>query len=84
LLLPVSRDEVLTALQSLKLWPMVTGYRGRLAGDVPALLDAVLAIAAYAQAQASTLVELDVNPLLVLPQGKGVLAVDALIRLNTP
>jgi acetyl-CoA synthetase len=63
---------------------MVTGYRGRLAGDVPALLDAVLAIAAYAQAQASTLVELDVNPLLVLPQGKGVLAVDALIRLNTP
>jgi succinyl-CoA synthetase beta subunit len=51
---------------------------------VPALLDAVLAIAAYAQAQASTLVELDVNPLLVLPQGQGVLAVDALIRLNTP
>jgi len=48
------------------------------------LLDAVLAIAAYAQAHADTLVELDVNPLLVLPQGKGVLAVDALIRLNTP
>ena len=83
LLLPVSRDDVLTALQSLKLWPLVTGYRGRLAGDVPALLDAVLAIAAYAQAHADTLVELDVNPLLVLPQGQGALAVDALIRLNT-
>ena len=48
------------------------------------LLDAVLAVAAYAQAHADTLVELDVNPLLVLPQGAGVLAVDALIRLNTP
>ena len=43
----------------------------------------VLAIAAYAQAHADTLVELDVNPLLVLPQGQGALAVDALIRLNT-
>ena len=39
------------------------------------------AIAAYAQANAHTLLELDVNPVLVMPQGQGVLAVDALIHL---
>ena len=78
-LLPLSRAELLQALQSLAMWPMVTGYRGRAAGDVAAVLDAIEAILAYAAAHADRLLELDVNPLLVLPQGQGVLAVDALI-----
>ncbi|MBJ7420786.1 MAG: acetate--CoA ligase family protein, partial [Rhodoferax sp.] len=81
LLFPVARDEVLQALQSLKVWPLLAGFRGRAAGDVAALLDAVMAIAAYAQAHAHALLELDVNPVLVLPAGRGVLAVDVLIRL---
>ena len=78
-LLPLSRAELLQALQGLAMWPMVTGYRGRAAGDVEAVLDAIEAILAYAAAHADRLLELDVNPLLVLPQGQGVLAVDALI-----
>jgi hypothetical protein len=73
---------VLHALQSLKSWPLLAGFRGQAAGDVDALVDAVLAIAAYAQAHTHTLLELDVNPVLVLPAGRGVLAVDALIRLS--
>ena len=81
LLLPLTRADLLQALQTLQMWPMVTGYRGRPPGDVPALLDAVQAILAYAVAHADRLLELDVNPLLVLPLGQGVLAVDALIRL---
>ena len=39
-----------------------------------------MAVADYAQANAHCLLELDVNPVLVMPQG--VLAVDALIRLQ--
>ncbi|MEV4320129.1 acetate--CoA ligase family protein [Actinocrispum sp. NPDC049592] len=76
LLFPVDRDEVREALTSLKIWPLLTGFRGREPGDVDAVLEAVLAIAAYAQADA--VAELDVNPLVVCP--KGVVAVDALIR----
>jgi acetyl-CoA synthetase len=79
-LLPLSRAELLQALQGLAMWPMVTGYRGRALGDVAAVLDAIEAILAYASAHADRLLELDVNPLLVLPLGQGVLAVDALIR----
>jgi acetyl-CoA synthetase len=82
LLFPVARGEVLQALQSLKVWPLLTGFRGKAAGDVEARVDAVLAISAYAQANAPALLELDVNPVLVLPVGQGVLAVDALIRLS--
>ena len=81
LLLPVTRADLLQALQTLQMWPMVTGYRGRAHGDVEALLDAVQATVAYATAHADRLLELDVNPLLVLPVGRGVLDVDVLIRL---
>ncbi|MEO6626849.1 MAG: acetate--CoA ligase family protein [Burkholderiaceae bacterium] len=80
LLLPASHAEVLAALTSLRSWPLLNGYRSRTPADVDALVHAVLAVAAYAQAHAATLVELDVNPILVLPRGAGVLAVDALIR----
>jgi acetyl-CoA synthetase len=82
LLLPVSRADIHTAFQGLKTWPLLTGYRGKAPGDVDALVDAVSAIAAYAQAHADSLLELDVNPILVLPQGQGVLAVDAMIHLS--
>ena len=81
LLLPLTRADLLQALQTLQMWPMVTGYRSRAHGDVEALLDATQAILAFATAHADRLLELDVNPLLVLPVGRGVLAVDALIRL---
>ena len=79
LLLPASPKDIEHALQGLKTWPLLKGYRGRTVGDVDALVDAVSAIAAYAQAHADRLLELDVNPLLLMPQG--VLAVDALIHL---
>jgi acetyl-CoA synthetase len=81
LLLPVTRGDIHTALQGLKTWPLLSGYRGKAVGDVDALVDAISAIAAYAQTHAASLLELDVNPILVLPQGQGVLAVDALIHL---
>ena len=45
-------------------------------------MNAVMAIAAYAEAHAERLEELDVNPLMVLPQGQGAVAADALIRLR--
>ncbi|MCZ4316622.1 acetate--CoA ligase family protein [Comamonadaceae bacterium G21597-S1] len=81
LLLPASRADICGALATLRCWPLLAGYRGRPAGDVEALLDAVQAILAYGQAQAGRLLELDVNPVLVLPQGQGVVAVDAFVRL---
>ena len=82
LLLPLQRAEVLAALQSLRMWPLLQGYRGKPAGDLDALVDTILAIARFAEAHAESLQELDVNPVLVLPLGQGVLAVDALIRTH--
>lgn len=81
-LLPASRTEIEAALARLPLYGVLAGYRGRAGCDMPALVDAIQAIAAYAIAHGDRLEELDVNPLLALP--KGAVAVDALIRMREP
>ncbi|WP_243658702.1 acetate--CoA ligase family protein [Tamaricihabitans halophyticus] len=77
-LLPATRAELHAALTSLRCWPMLAGYRGRPAGDVAAVLDAIEAIAEYART--ADVIELDVNPLLVRPEGSGAIAVDVLLN----
>ena len=83
LLLPVDRADVSEALNSLAVSKILTGYRGRPGGDINALINAILSIAAFAENNWSTLLELDVNPLMVLADGQGVLAADALISMST-
>ncbi len=82
LLLPTSRSAVERALSGLKVARLLDGWRGRPAGDRAAIVEAVLAIAAFAEAHRDRLVELDVNPLLVLPAGA--VAVDALLVMGEP
>lgn len=82
LLPPFTAENVRTALARLRMRPLLTGFRGKPRGDEPALVEAVLAIARYAEGQLGRLAELDVNPLIVRPEGKGVVAVDALIRIG--
>jgi acetate---CoA ligase (ADP-forming) len=79
LLLPTNRNEIETALKSLRVWKLVEGYRGK-SGDVEATIAAIESIVRFAEAHTDTLEELDVNPLQVLPVG--VVAVDALIRIR--
>jgi hypothetical protein len=77
LLLPTERKTVEKAIHGLKIAKLLKGYRGKSAGDIEAVVNAVMAVAAYAEAHRGDLVELDVNPLMVLPHGA--VAVDALI-----
>jgi acetate---CoA ligase (ADP-forming) len=81
-LLPLRRKEVeATPRDGVIGRRLLGGFRGRVRGDIPAAANAIMAVAAFAQANQDRLVELDVNPLLVLPEGQGAIAVDALIRL---
>ena len=81
LLLPTARAQVERAVEKLATYKLLTGYRGRPAGDVGAVIDAVLAVARFAEAHRERLVELDVNPLMVRPAGHGAVAADALVRI---
>jgi acetyl-CoA synthetase len=82
LLPPFTTASVESALASLKLGKLLGGYRGKPPGDLPALIDTVLKVTRYAAAHIDTLSEIDVNPIIVRPAGKGAVAVDALIRLK--
>jgi succinyl-CoA synthetase beta subunit len=55
----------------------LTGYRGKPRGDLDALAQAVVALSQLAQEP--TIAEAEINPLIV--QDKGVVAVDALVKL---
>jgi hypothetical protein len=81
LMLPVCEDDIRTALATLKVAKLLAGYRGKPAGDVDALVAAVLAVQSYALKNLDRLLELDVNPVMVRPAGYGAVAVDALVRL---
>ncbi len=81
ILLPADRREIAEALDSLRAARLMAGFRGRPEGDREAALDAVAAIAAFAEHHRDRLIELDVNPLPVLPKGQGAFAVDAMIRM---
>ena len=81
LLLPTQREDIETALDGLKVARLLAGYRGKAAGDRDALIKAITTVADWAMENSQSLFELDVNPLLVLPDGHGAIAVDALIRV---
>ncbi len=83
LLLPTTRDEVRSAVNSLAIAKLINAYRGGTQGDIEALLDAVMNIVQYTEDHWATLLELDVNPLMILQEGRGVVAADALIVLRT-
>jgi acetyl-CoA synthetase len=79
LLLPADRRDVERALRGLRCFALLDGYRGRPRADVGQVIDAIEAIASFAQAHADRLQELDVNPLIVAPNQ--VIAADALVRM---
>lgn len=82
LLPPFSRASIETALRGLTVHKLLQGFRGRPLADIPALIDAIVAVGRYAEANLAALVELDVNPVIVRVAGAGAIAVDALIRLS--
>ncbi len=78
LLIPATRDDVEIALRGLKIFAQLKGYRGRPAADLPAIIDAVMAIQSYVINNHGHVAEIEINPLMCL--AKGAIAADALIR----
>jgi acetyl-CoA synthetase len=82
LLLPTTREEVLHALGQLKCASLLNGFRGAPPADLSATADVILVVAGMVENDPSSIIELDINPLMVLAEGQGVVAADALIILN--
>jgi len=81
LLLPATRGEIASALASLRVARLLHGYRGAPQGDIEAAIDSILSIQDFVMAHLHSLLELDVNPLMVRGIGHGAVAADVLMRL---
>jgi acetyltransferase len=78
---PIGRADAMAMIDELRGTALLRGARGRAPADVDALADAIVRLAALAEAHRQSLRALDINPLLVLDAGRGVVAVDWLIEL---
>ena len=79
---PITRAEARAMIDEVKGARLLRGFRGRPAADVEALEDTLVRVSHFAVHVGGDLAELDINPLMVLPAGRGVKAVDALVVLR--
>ena len=68
-------------VRELKTWPLLDGFRGRPKADVDALVTSIAAFSHMAAQLGGRLVEAEINPLFVLPLGRGVKAADGVVVL---
>jgi acetate---CoA ligase (ADP-forming) len=78
-LAPVSRLGAQEMINELKTSALLKGFRGRPVADIEALVDAIVAFSNMLGAIGSELQEAEINPLFVLPRGKGVIAADGVV-----
>jgi len=77
-LCPVSLPEAREMIAQVKGSRLLQGFRGQPAADLEALADTLVSVSHLGVNLEGRLSELDINPLMVLPQAQGVKAADAL------
>ena len=82
-LLPVGPQEARAMIGELKVAKLLAGFRGRPAADVDALIAAICGLSDFYLDHRHLLSDLEINPLIVLPKGQGVRAVDVRIAAES-
>lgn len=77
----LSTDEVLRELDRLQGAPLLHGYRGSPALDRKALAELIVRLGQVLRGTPA-IREIDLNPVIVLPEGQGVVALDALMLVE--
>lgn len=77
---PISTAEATQMLDEVRGAAVLKGFRGKLRGDIAAL---AAAAARFSELAADPhIAEAEINPVLVLPEGRGVIAVDGLVVVD--
>jgi len=78
---PVSRRDAEEMVREIRSWPLLAAYRGSEPADEGAIVEALLR-ASRLSCDFPEIQELDINPLLVLPKGKGIRAIDCRMTIT--
>ncbi|MGB9552865.1 MAG: acetate--CoA ligase family protein, partial [bacterium] len=79
---PLDYQEALQMVEETKLYKLVSGFRGKPKGDLRGLCEALVRLGKLASDFKDKIKALDINPLFIMPEGQGVLAIDALMELR--
>jgi acetyltransferase len=76
---PITREDAMAMIEEIKGYKVLAGARGAAKLDIDAIADVLVKVSTLATDLEDTVAELDINPLLVLPEGEGVWVADALV-----
>lgn len=76
---PLNLDEAMDMIKEIKGYKVLAGARGQAKADVQAIADVLVKVSRLAVDLEARVAELDINPLLALPEGRGVRVADALV-----
>ena len=76
---PLTKRDAEEMIREVKAFPLLDGARGRPKADQGALVDLLLNVSRMAMDLRERVQEFDLNPVRVLPEGRGVIALDALV-----
>ncbi len=82
LAIPLTKEQARELIGQTKGFRLLKGYRNQPEADIDALADTLVNVAHIALDYRGRISAMDINPLMVLPKGKGVRAVDALVELK--
>jgi acetyltransferase len=76
---PLNPDEAMDMIKEIKGYKVLAGARGQAKADVQAIADVLVKVSRMAVDLEDRVAELDINPLLALPEGQGVRVADTLV-----
>ena len=79
---PISHADAREMIKETRAFKLLQGVRGSTPADIEALIQAVLIVSRLVVEHQDNLIDIDINPLFVLPEGDGVCAADAVIRFR--
>ncbi len=80
--LPIDRKEAIAMIKQIRSYPLLLGVRGEPQKDIESVVDTILKLGTIIERYES-ITDIEINPLIVYEQGKGVKAVDVRILLTT-
>jgi acyl-CoA synthetase (NDP forming) len=79
-LAPVSVEQAMDMVREIKGFPLLNGYRGKPKADLAALAEAISSASRLAAANPDSVKTIEINPLVAMPEGGGVYALDAVVE----
>jgi len=78
---PIDKREANTMINEIRSFPLLRGVRGEEPADMQSIVDSLVKLSQLVT-DFPEIIEMDINPLMVMPIGKGAVAVDCRISVE--